>query len=150
MTIAYLALGSNLGDRAANLRGAVAQLERIGVRVVAQSKIYRSDSVGSGGEGEFLNAVVRIETGLNAPELLKMCQRVEWSAGRRAPATAGEKRVGPRALDVDILLFGDETHDSPTLQIPHPRALSRDFVLRPLLDVLQSAGAREWGEFGEG
>ena len=136
-----------MGDRAANLRGAVAQLERIGVRVVGKSKIYSSISVDSGGVGEFLNAVVRIETGLTAPELLKMCQRVEWSAGRRAPATAGKKRVGPRTLDVDILLFGDETHDSPTLQIPHPRALSRDFVLMPLLDVLQSANAREWGEF---
>lgn len=147
MTIAYLALGSNLGDRAANLRGAVAGLERVGVRVAATSKIYRSVSVDSGGVGEFLNAALRIETGLSAPELLKMCQRVEWSAGRPTPATAGAKRVGPRALDVDILLFGDETHDSPTLQIPHPRALSRDFVLRPLLDVLQSADAREWGEF---
>ena len=147
MTIAYLALGSNLGDRATNLRGAVAQLERIGVRVVAQSKIYSSISIGSGGIGEFLNAVVRVETGLTAPELLKMCQRVEASLGRAMPATAGDKRVGPRAIDVDILLFGDETHDSPTLQIPHPRALGRDFVLRPLLDVLQSADAREWGEF---
>ncbi len=147
MTIAYLALGSNLGDRHANLRQAVAQLERVGVRVVAQSKIYSSVSVGSGGVGRFLNAVVRIETGLSAPELLGMCQRVEASLGRRLPATPGDKRVGPRAIDIDILLFGDETYDSPTLQIPHPRALGRDFVLRPLLDVLQSADAREWGEF---
>ncbi len=147
MTTAYLALGSNLGDRAANLRGAVAQLERVGIRVVAKSKIYRSASVDSGGDGEFLNAALRIETGLTAPELLGMCQRVEFSAGRRAPVKPGEKRVGPRALDVDILLFGDETHDSPTLQIPHPRALNRDFVLMPLLDVLQSADTREWGEF---
>ena len=147
MTIVYLALGSNLGDRHANLRGAVAGLERVGVRVAATSKIYRSVSIDSGGVGEFLNAVVRIETGLTAPELLKMCQRVEFSAGRRAPATPGDKRVGPRALDVDILLFGDETHDSPSLQIPHPRALSRDFVLMPLLDVLQSADAQPWGEF---
>ena len=147
MTVAYLALGSNLGDRHANLRNAVTQLERIGVRVVGQSKIYSSVSVDSGGVGEFLNAALRIETGLTAPELLKMCQRVEFSAGRRAPATAGEKRLGPRALDVDILLFGDETYDSPTLQIPHPRALSRDFVLMPLLDVLQSADTKPWGEF---
>ena len=147
MTIAYLALGSNLGDRAANLRGAVAHLERIGVRVAATSKIYRSVSIDSGGDGEFLNAALRIETGLSAPELLKMCQRVEFSLGRRAPATAGAKRDGPRSIDIDILLFGEETHDSPTLQIPHPRALNRDFVLRPLLDVLQSADAQLWGEF---
>ena len=147
MTIAYLALGSNLGDRHTNLRQAVAQLERVGIRVAAKSKIYRSVSIDSGGVGEFLNAVVRVETGLSAPELLSMCQRVEASLGRRAPATAGDKRPGPRAIDVDILLFGDETYDSPTLQIPHPRALSRDFVLRPFLDVLQSADAREWGEF---
>ncbi len=147
MTIAYLALGSNLGDRAANLRGGVAGLERVGVKVVGKSKIYSSVSIDSGGVGEFLNAALRIETGLTAPELLKMCQRVEWSAGRRAPQTPGAKREGPRALDVDILLFGDETHDSPTLQIPHPRALHRDFVLLPLLDVLQSADAQPWGEF---
>ena len=147
MTIAYLALGSNLGDRLANLRGAVAQLERVGIRVVGKSKIYRSVSIGSGGVGEFLNAVVRIETGLTAPELLKMCQRVEASLGRAMPLAPGEKREGARAIDVDILLFGEETHDSPSLQIPHPRALSRDFVLMPLLDVLQSAGARQWGEF---
>lgn len=147
MTIAYLALGSNLGDRHANLRNAVTQLERIGVKVAAHSKIYSSAAIGSGGDGEFLNAAVRIETGLTAPELLKMCQRVEWSAGRRVPEAPGDKRVGPRVLDVDILLFGDETHDSPSLQIPHPRALGRDFVLMPLLDVLQSADAREWGEF---
>ena len=146
MTIAYLALGSNLGDRHANLRNALKQLERVGIHVVGKSKIYSSVSIGSGGIGEFLNAVVRIETGLTAPELLGMCQRVEASAGRRRPAS-GEHREGPRALDVDILLFGDETHDSPSLQIPHPRALSRDFVLMPLLDVLQSAEAREWGEF---
>ena len=147
MTIAYLALGSNLGDRAANLRAAASQLERVGIRVADKSKIYRSTSIGSGGQGEFLNAVLRIETELTAPELLKACQRVEASLGRAMPEAAGEKRVGPRALDVDILLFGEETHDSPTLQIPHPRALNRDFVLRPLLDVLQSADAREWGEF---
>lgn len=147
MKIAYLALGSNLGDRHANLRNAIAQLERIGVRVADKSKIYSSVSIDSGGVGEFLNAVVRIETGLTAPELLKMCQRVEFSAGRRTPVEPGEKREGPRALDVDILLFGDEAHDSPTLQIPHPRALNHDFVLMPLLDVLQSADAREWGEF---
>ena len=147
MTIAYLALGSNLGDRAAHLRNAVAGLERVGVRVAAVSKIYSSVSIDSGGVGEFLNAALRVETGLSAPELLKMCQRVEFSAGRRTPATAGDKRPGPRALDVDILLFGDETHDSPSLQIPHPRALRRDFVLMPLLDVLQSAQAQPWGEF---
>ncbi len=147
MTIAYLALGSNLGDRHANLRNAVAQLERVGVRVASKSKIYSSVSIDSGGDGEFLNAAVRIETGLTAPELLKMCQRVEASAGRRMPNQMGEKRAGPRALDVDILLFGDETHDSPSLQIPHPRALSRDFVLMPLLDVLQSAKTQQWGEF---
>ena len=147
MTIAYLALGSNLGDRAAHLRGAVAQLERMGIRVVAESKIYRSDSIGSGGKGEFLNAVLRVETGLSAPELLGMCQRVEASLGRALPDRTGAKRDGPRAVDVDILLFGEETHDSPSLQIPHPRALGRDFVLKPLLDVLQCANAREWGEF---
>ena len=146
MTIVYLALGSNLGERLDNLRFALTQLESVGVRVLARSKVYASPSVGTGGQGEFLNAVARVETELSALELLKVCQQIELAAGRGLPI-AGEHRVGPRALDLDILLFGDQTCQTPELEIPHPRALGRTFVLRPLLDVLVEPPVEAIGEF---
>lgn len=146
MTTAYLALGSNQGDRQANLQFALTELESANVRVVARSHIYATQSVGSGGEGEFLNAALRIETELTALELLQLCQRIEAKAGRALPVP-GQHRAGPRALDIDVLLFGDETYQTPELEIPHPRALGRTFVLRPLLDVLQGARVERWGEF---
>ena len=146
MTIAYLALGSNLGERRSHLDFALTQLQTRGVAVVARSKIYASASVESGGEGEFLNAAVRVETNLSARELLEVCQQIEAQAGRALPI-AGQHRAGPRALDIDILLFGDEVHDAPELEIPHPRALGRTFVLRPLWDVLLGAEVEVYGEF---
>ncbi len=135
-TTVYLALGSNLGDRLANLRFALEKLAQNGVEIEAKSKIYSSQSVESGGEGDFLNAALRARTALMAPELLEVCLRIEAEVGRQTPLP-GAHRSGARALDLDILRFGDEIHASPKLEIPHPRALSRPFVLRPLLDVLE-------------
>ena len=147
MTTAYLALGSNLGARLDNLRFAVSRLEALGVLVRKKSKIYASQSVGTGGEGDFLNAVLRVETALSAPELLRVCQQIEIEAGREAPQI-GKNRVGARALDIDILLFGDEEWRLEDLSIPHPRALGRNFVLAPLLDVLEGGWLCEGeGEF---
>lgn len=146
MTIAYLALGSNVGERHENLRFAVAELESAGVRVVARSQIYASPSVGSGGKGEFLNAALRVETELSVLELLKLCQQIEAQTGRELPLP-GEHRAGPRALDIDILLFGEQTYQTPELEIPHPRALGRAFVLKPLLDVLEGTQAEVTGAF---
>lgn len=146
MTIAYLALGSNRGDRMQHLRFALAELENAGVRVVARSAVYATESVETGGEGEFLNAAIRVETGLSALELLALCQRIEARVGRETPLP-GVHRAGPRALDLDILLFGEQTYQTPELEIPHPRALRRTFVLRPLLDVLEGARVERWGEF---
>ncbi len=140
MTLVFLALGSNLGDCLAHLRLAALELERRGVTIQARSKIYRSASVGSGGEGEFLNAVVRGTTTLSALEVLGICQSLEELAGRTKPAFEGAKREGERALDIDILLFGEEVSNSAALQLPHPRALERPFVLLPLLDVLDASG----------
>ncbi|HEX8550308.1 MAG TPA: 2-amino-4-hydroxy-6-hydroxymethyldihydropteridine diphosphokinase [Abditibacteriaceae bacterium] len=138
MTTAYLALGSNVGDRAANLHAACDALEAAGVAVVARSHIYQTPPAeGCGGE-EFFNAALRIETKLSARELLTLCLETEARLGREMPP-----RHGPRPLDIDILLFGDETHDEPDLQIPHPRMLHRAFVLRPLCDVLDGA---QWKE----
>ena len=142
MTTAYLALGSNLGDRLHHLRFAIEALEAGGVFVEARSKIYQSQSVESGGEGDFLNAVLRVQTELSAPQLLELCQQIEVEAGRES-VVPGEHRNGPRALDIDILLFVDETWNTSELCIPHPRALQRAFVLRPLLDVLEGGWVRE-------
>jgi len=132
MTTAYLALGSNVGDRAAHLANAGEALKNAGVVVAAHSKIYQTQSVEGGGDGHFLNAALRVETSLSAPELLSLCLQIEADAGRAMPP-----RVGPRPLDIDILLFGDETWNEPNLQIPHPRMMRRAFVLRPLCDVLE-------------
>lgn len=139
MTTAYLALGSNVGDRAAHLEMAVAAFQAAGVRVAARSKFYETESVEGGGEGNFLNAALRIETELPARDLLALCQRIEARSGRELPP-----RHGPRPLDIDILMFGEEVHDEPDLQIPHPRMLRRAFVLRPLCDVLGGGWVQEW------
>jgi len=138
--LVFLALGSNEGDRLEHLRYALEELVRCSVQVEGKSKIYESKSVGSGGEGDFLNAVLRGRTSLSALELLATCQEIEKRAGRDKPAFEGAKRVGSRALDIDILLFGDESCATPALELPHPRALERPFVLRPLLDVLDLSG----------
>ncbi|RYX83529.1 2-amino-4-hydroxy-6-hydroxymethyldihydropteridine diphosphokinase [bacterium] len=140
MTPVFLALGSNLGDRLAHLRFAANELERRGLTIEAKSTIYRSESVGSGGEGEFFNAVLRGTTNLSALELLAVCQQIEERAGRSKPTFEGAKREGERALDIDILMFGEEISNTSVLQLPHPRALERPFVLRPLLDVLDCTG----------
>lgn len=138
MTWTYLALGSNQGDRLANLRLAIRKLEENGnVEVEAKSRIYQTQSVGTGGEGYFLNAVIHAETWLSAPELLGVTQRIELEMGREAPSEVGAHRSGARPIDIDILLFGDENFSTRELEIPHPRALYRPFVLRPLLDILK-------------
>lgn len=127
---AYLALGSNLGDRAATLQRAVDSLAGTpGVRVVAISKVYETAPVGPP-QPDYLNAVVAIETSLDARELLGVSQGLERDAAR----VRGE-RWGPRTLDVDVLLAGDERVDEPDLVVPHPRMWERGFVLAPLADV---------------
>lgn len=142
MKTAYLALGSNLSDRLQQLRFAVRKLEENGIRVTAKSKIYESQSVESGGEGDFLNAALRIETSLSAAQLLSLCQSIETEAGRKKPEW-GLHRYGERVLDIDILLFEGIMSASPELELPHPRALGRNFVLRPLLDVLEGGWMNE-------
>ena len=137
-TVAYLALGSNEGDRLAHFQSACAALEQAGVAVIARSKIYCSaPAEGCSGE-EFFNAALRVETSLSARELLQLCLKIESESGRAMPP-----RNGPRPLDIDILLFGDETRDEPDLQIPHPRMMWRVFVLRPLCDVLEGGNVHQ-------
>ena len=138
MTTAYLSLGSNEGTRAECLFQARDLLEKHPqIKVAACSKIYETQSVEGGGASNFLNAVLRIETSLAAHELLRAVQNIEAELGRPAPP-----RFGPRAIDLDILMFGDEQISLPDLQIPHPRLAYRAFVLKPLLDVLEGGWVR--------
>jgi len=131
LTRAYLALGSNLGDRAAYLQGAVDELAKTAnVRVVAVSRVYETVPVGGPAQDDYLNAVAAIDTDLDPWQLLDVAHACEAHA-RRVRA----ERFGPRTLDVDILLFGDVEMDDPALTVPHPRMWQRDFVLAPLRDV---------------
>lgn len=124
---AFLALGSNLGDREQLLREAVASIPDF----VAVSPVYETDPVGGpGGQGAFLNAVVELETECSPRELLELCQRLEADAQR-----VRKERWGPRTLDVDVLLVGELTVDEPDLEVPHPRMWERRFVLAPLADL---------------
>ncbi len=132
MTVGYLGLGSNLGDRRARLDAAVAELPRRGVAVLASSSVYETEPVGLVlDQRDFLNACVRIETAHDPEPLLDACKHVEGVVGR-AP---GGVRHGPRAIDVDLLLLGDLEYASERLTLPHPEVRSRRFVLVPLLEL---------------
>jgi len=124
---AFVALGSNLGDRWAQLRDAVAGLPD----VVAVSPVYETAPVGGpAGQGRYLNAVVELDTALGPRDLLKLGQGLEAAAGRRRVG-----RDGPRTLDVDVLVVGDVVVHDEDLIVPHPRMYERTFVLIPLHDL---------------
>lgn len=128
----YLGLGSNLGDRVENLKAAVSLLDAVdGVHVTRSSRVYETDPVG-GPEGQpsFLNAVVEVETSLDARALLEACLGVERQMGR-----VRSERWGPRNIDVDLLTFGHERIDEEDLTVPHPLMDERLFVLAPLLEL---------------
>lgn len=128
----YLGLGSNVGDPAAHLRAAVELLEGEGIEVEAHSSIYVTEPVGEVlDQPDFLNAAVRIRTGLEPEELLDACKRVEARRGR----TFDAPRHSPRPLDVDLLLLGDLELTTDRLTLPHPEVTSRRFVLVPLLEL---------------
>ena len=135
---AFVALGANLGDAGAALRQAVKALARLPLTQVRQvSSLYKSAPLDtdSGGEarapgGDYLNAVVALETGLTAPALLNQLQRLESQAGRDRPY-----RNAPRTLDLDLLLYGSARIESIRLTLPHPRMLLRAFVLVPLAEI---------------
>jgi 2-amino-4-hydroxy-6-hydroxymethyldihydropteridine diphosphokinase len=129
----YLGLGSNVGDRRANLQAAVDALPAHGVLPLASSSTYDTDPVGLVLEQpSFLNACLRIETQLGPEELLDACKAVERELGRDLE---GGVRHGPRPIDVDVLLLGDLEHASERLRLPHAQATERRFVLIPLLEL---------------
>ncbi len=128
---AHLGIGSNLGDRLELLQLAVDGLAATpGITVVAVSPVYETDPVGGPEQPDFLNAVVAVDTVLSARELLEVAHRLEREAERVRVV-----RWGPRTLDVDVLLVGDEQVDEPDLVVPHPRMTERAFVLVPLADL---------------
>jgi len=130
--VGYLGLGSNVGDRQAHLRGAVAALREHGVEVEAISSLYETEPVGEVlDQPDFLNAVARIRTGLEPEELLYLCKAIEVEQGRML----GGQAHGPRPLDLDLLLLGDLKLETDRLTLPHPQVTSRRFVLKPLLEL---------------
>ena len=130
--IAYIGLGSNVGDRLENLRAARAALDHRGIAVTASSSVYETEPQGEVlDQRDFLNACVAVDTELEPDELLDACKAVERELGREA----GGPRHGPRAIDVDLLLLDGREHRSERLQVPHPDVLARRFVLIPLLEL---------------
>ncbi len=127
MTIAYLALGSNLGDRPEHLARARDLLAERGVRVLRSSSVIETEPFGVTDQPRFLNQVLEVEWRSGPRALLEVAKDVERQAGRTP-----SYRWGPREIDVDILLFGEERVDEPDLTIPHPGLRDREFVLRPL------------------
>ena len=137
--IVYLSLGSNLQDRARNLANAVAALGKAGLRVHKISTTYETEPVDYLDQPWFLNSVVQAETQLDPLSLLRVVRRIE--------SDMGSKKVvpkGPRLIDIDILLYGHDTIDTPELQVPHPRMLARRFVLVPLAEIAPNLRHPSW------
>ena len=135
MTRAYVGLGANLGERERTLRAAVDALAaEQGIEVLAVSSLRETDPVGVGEQPPFLNGAVALETTLAARELLEVLLSVEHRFGR----VRGPGEHGPRTLDLDLLLYGDEQIDEPGLTVPHPRLQERRFVLEPLAELAPS------------
>ena len=133
MIAAYIGIGSNLGDREGAIAAALDLLRaEDGVEVVAVSTLRKTDPVGYLDQPRFLNGAAAVETSLTARELLDRLLEVECRLGR----VRGEgPRFGPRTIDLDLLLYGDETIDEPGLQVPHPRLAERRFALEPLAEL---------------
>ncbi len=128
---AYIGLGSNIGDRAENLKRAIDFLKtKEGFEVKKGSSYYETKPVGFKEQGWFLNAVVEVETSLSPEGILRVCQEIEDEMGRKRGV-----RWGPRIIDLDILLYGDSIIDREDLKIPHPLMHNRKFVLVPLVEI---------------
>jgi 2-amino-4-hydroxy-6-hydroxymethyldihydropteridine diphosphokinase len=128
---AWIGLGANLGDRAATLDAALARLDRLDASVLlAVSRYYFTPPWGDTDQPEFLNAVALLRTDLSAEDFLDELQGVESALGRERTG----RRWGPRTIDLDLLLYGDERIETPRLAVPHPRIRERAFVLVPLVE----------------
>src|SRR5713226_3336786 len=137
--IVYLSLGSNIGDRERNLREAITSLSGANVRVTRVSLFYETEPVDLREQPWFLNCVVEGTTKVAALELLHALREIQRRMG-------SQKLVpkGPRLIDIDILLYGEEIIDAPELQVPHPRMLLRKFVLVPLAEIAPELTSPAW------
>ena len=133
-TDVYLGLGSNVGNRASHLAAAVqACNEDTNIHVIAESSVIETEPIGNTNQGSFLNQVIHIETEYRPIELLERCLEIEVSRGR-----IRVEKWGPRTLDIDILFFGTVQCKEEGLEIPHPEACKRDFVMMPLSEITPS------------
>jgi 2-amino-4-hydroxy-6-hydroxymethyldihydropteridine diphosphokinase len=128
---AYLGLGTNLGDREENLKKAIENIIMSAGEVISLSGIYVTEPWGFRSEDHFLNMVIRIKTSLKPIDLLKRLLKIEMQMGR----VRGSEKYSSRIIDIDILLYENETINKPYLKIPHPRIQERKFVLVPLCDI---------------
>ena len=137
----YIGLGSNLGDREANIRAALRHLEECGrIRGVRCSTLHETDPVGGPpGQPRYFNAVAELETTLSPRQLLARMQEIERRHGRQRDISNG-----PRTLDLDLLLYGEKVIDEDDLIVPHPRMWERPFVMRPLEEVCDVATLAAW------
>jgi len=143
--VAYIALGSNMGDRAEYLRSAIHALEQhAAIDLIAASSIYETEPVGYVDQGAFLNQVVAVRTVMAPHALLHVMLAAEQQLGRTR-----ELRWGPRTIDLDLLMYGDNQIETDELIVPHPRMMERAFVLFPLADVASQVDA-ELGAFIRG
>ncbi|WP_249661639.1 2-amino-4-hydroxy-6-hydroxymethyldihydropteridine diphosphokinase [Lysinibacillus fusiformis] len=127
----YLSIGTNIGERYENLQQAVALLrEKENIDVVRVSSVYETAAVGYTDQADFLNIAVHLKTDASSTEMLKICQSIEQELGR-----VREFRWGPRIIDLDILLYNQETIETESLLVPHPRMYERAFVLVPLVEI---------------
>ena len=141
MTVSYIGIGSNVGDRAQFCRRAVEMLgETEGISVQKVSSLYETSPIGGPPQRSFVNLAVMIDTELDARALLNACKEIEPRLGREP----SDIRWGPRVVDLDILLYDDEKISEPDLEIPHPRLTERRFALVPLLEIDPDV-ADPWG-----
>lgn len=149
MPLAYIALGSNLGDRLGQMRQALERLQEDGaVSVLQSSSVYQNRAVGMGDEADdFLNAVAEVSTTLEPLELLERCLAVEQQLGR----TRSGEGWAPRTIDLDLLFYEESVIESPRLTLPHPRIEERDFVAVPLAGLAPELelGGRRLSEIAE-
>lgn len=136
--LVYLSLGSNVGDRRANLAAAIERLAEVGT-VQAVSSFYETKPVEFLDQPDFLNCAVALETAKMPKQLLAALLGIERSLGRRRPPATQPRVKGPRTIDIDILLFGNSVVDLPELTIPHPAMHARRFALEPLAEIAPEA-----------
>ena len=135
MTRAYVGIGSNIGEPRRRLQAAIEELKQLAdTGTILASGLYRSAPLGYVKQPDFLNAVVRFDTRLAPQALLDRLQEIEGRHGRQRPFPGA-----PRTLDLDLLLYGEQTIDTPRLKVPHPRMHERAFVLKPLAEIAPQA-----------